>query len=169
MLITMSISRAPSKIAALRFVALDVRGVRAEREADDRADTDSTAGQQPRAQGNPGRVDADRCELELRSLAAQLLDVLPRGIRLQQRVIDHRRHAGRCASRRVQPDASGAGVENPAQAIRTAVVEHRVARAAPLRADGGRRQLADNRVDQPLQFLSRHDSLGTSPQSPSIS
>ena len=44
-----------------------------------------------RRRRHPGRVDADGGEPELRRLAAQLLDVLPRRVGLEQRVIDHRR------------------------------------------------------------------------------
>ena len=40
---------------------------------------------------DPGRVDAHGREVELGGLAAQLLDLGPRRVRLEQRVVDHRR------------------------------------------------------------------------------
>src|SRR4029453_3697108 len=74
-LITMSISRAPSKIArrvSHPFTSAPPAPPRpAQGKADDRAHADAAPGEQPGRRCHPRRVDADRRELELRRLAAQ--------------------------------------------------------------------------------------------------
>ena len=113
MLITMSISRAPSWIARRVSYALTSDSVRAEREADDRAHLDRRVAQQLGAQRDPGRVDAHRREAVLGRLLAQLDDLVARGLGLEQRVIDAGanaadRRAGRSratSEARVAPDS----------------------------------------------------------------
>ena len=67
---------------AARLVPFHVGGRRPEREADDRADTDARPRQQACGSCHPRRIDADGRKLELRRLAAQILDLPARGVRL---------------------------------------------------------------------------------------
>ena len=144
---------------ALRLVPLHVGGRRAQREADHRAHADAAAGEQPRAQGDPGRVHAHRREPELRRLAAEVLDVLTRGVGLEQRVVDHRRDTRRRPAERVDADAGGPRVDHRPQPIGTAVAQDAVARArrhGTARRRRGRRHLGHDDVDQPLQLVPGH-------------
>ena len=64
-------------MAARASIALRLRRLRAERKADDAADLHARAVQELAGKRDPGRVDADRVELVLARLAAELLDVRP--------------------------------------------------------------------------------------------
>ena len=112
---------------AARFVPLDVGSGGAERESDHGTDANTAPRERPGAQRDPHRVDADGRETELRGLAAQLFDLLTRGIGLQQGVIDHRRHTCRGATGGVHADARGTRLEHALQAIRATVVDDRMA------------------------------------------
>ena len=88
MLMTMSISRAPSRIARRVSKALTSDGAGAEGEADHRGDGDVRAAQVVRRAAHPGRVDADGGEAVLGGLVAELVDLGRRGVGLQERVVD---------------------------------------------------------------------------------
>ena len=139
-----------------RLVGLDVRSRRAQRKPDDGADADAAAAQERRGGGDPGRVHAHRREVELRRFPAELLDLRPRRIRLQQRVIDHRRDAARRSAGRVHPEPARAGIDDAAQPVGTAVEQHGVA-AASRRPGASRRlrghHLLGDEVDEPLEIL----------------
>ena len=110
----------------------------------------------PRRQRDPRRVDTDGRELELRRFGAQLLDILARGIGLEERVIDHRRDAGRRAAGRVHTDPRGAGVDDAPEPIWTTVVEHTVA-LTPDRRPARSHQLLNDDVDQVSELVLRHE------------
>ncbi len=91
-----------------RLVVLGVRRRGAQRKTHHRADLDRRLAQQPRAFGHPGRVHADAGKPVLGRLPAECLDVRPRRVGLEQRVVDHRRDAAvappaACSPSRVAP------------------------------------------------------------------
>src|SRR5439155_8275406 len=67
-------------------------------------------------------------------------------------------HALGRAADRMNADARGARVEDSAKPIRAAVVEHRMALTANARPPDGRRYLADDQIDEVLDFGARHES-----------
>src|SRR5215510_13018559 len=78
--------------------------------------------QSVRALLDPGRVDADRSEVERARLLAELFDFFARGFGLEQRVVNIPGHVG---ARRLplppgQSDARGAGVQRAGQCVRAA-------------------------------------------------
>jgi hypothetical protein len=146
------------------LVLLDVGRGGAEREAHHRADPDAGSAEERRRERHPRRVDAHGCEPELGRLAAQLLDVGPRRVRLEQRVIDQPRHAARGAAGGVDTDPRRARLDHALQPRRAAVGHDRVAAAAraalaeapaPKAAARGEHFLGDD-VDQALQVLRIH-------------
>src|SRR5438046_10752690 len=102
--------------------------------------------------------------MELRRLSAQLLDVLARRVRFEQGVIDHPGYAGGCPAEGVDADARRAGIDDAAQAVGTAVAQHAMTGAADLLPASRGRQLRHDHVDQPLKFVSSHESPATSPE-----
>ena len=117
---------------APRLVALDVGGRRAERKPDDRADADAAA-RAAAAPHSATQVGLTQTVANLNCAASRHSSSMScaRRVRLEQRVVDHRRDAGRrAAASACSPTRVRAGVEHAAQPVRTAVVEHRVARAA---------------------------------------
>ena len=96
--------------------------------------------------------------MELRRFAAQLFDLGARGVGLEERVIDHRRHAARRAAGGMHAQPRRAGVEHAAQPRRTAIGLHRVTAAMGRRSSRPLRcqQLFRDDLDQPLQILWVH-------------
>ena len=130
MLMTMSTSRGAVEDHPPRLVLLDVGGRRAEREPDDRADADARSAQQPRAaSATQAGFTQTVAKRNSRGLAAQRLDLRSRRLRLEQRVVDEAGDVARTAASRVQTQPGGPGVDQPADAARTAVVEDAVAAA----------------------------------------
>jgi hypothetical protein len=94
--------------------------------------------------------------VELRRFAAQLLDVRERGVRLQQRVIDHRRDGAGRTGGGVHAQARCAGIDHAAQPVRTTVSGRGMTGAAlpgtaaqPLRGE----HLVGDDVNQTLEIL----------------
>src|SRR2546426_6013248 len=129
-LMTMSISRAPSKIARRVSYPLTSAVVAPSGNPTTEHTPNAAADKQPGRQPHPRGVDAHGREVKLRRLSAQFLDVLARRVRLEQCMVDHRRDARRRTTGGVQADARRTRVQDTAQPIGAAVVEHRVARAA---------------------------------------
>ena len=138
-LMTMSISRAPSKIARRVSYCFVSAVVAPSGKPDDRAHRDRAPPHQPRTGGHPRRVHADAGEAELRRLAAERFDLALRRVRLQQRVVDHRRHVAGTASDGMETKPGRTGLDDRGHATRAALVEHRVA-GAPRPARGRRRR-----------------------------
>ena len=94
-------------------------------EADHGAHLDARLAQQLAAQRHPVGIHAHRCEAELRRLAAQLLDLLARGVGLEQRVVDERG----------QPVAGGAVADGGDDARRAGLGQRARLRRAAHRRD----------------------------------
>ena len=85
--------------------------------------------------------------MELRGLAAQLLDLLCGGVRLEQRVIDQFGHLPGAAARRMQTQPARTGGKYAADLIGTAIGRESVA-GAPRRCDRSNgRELLENDLD----------------------
>src|SRR5204863_9391766 len=100
-------------------------------------------------------------EPELPRLFTEPLDLVSRGIGLQQRVVDERGDIARNFLSRVEAKARGARIDHPANAIGAAVVQHRVtlARARPLPGQRGRHFFGDDSLKvTPLHLYPRSSS-----------
>ena len=156
MLITMSISGAPSKIARRVSYCLTSAVVA----PSGKPTTEQTPTPVPRssdaASRDPGRVHAHRREAELGRLAAQLLDLGARRVRLEQRVIDHRRRRRR-ARRRSRAGRAGVAPASSTPRSRSGSSRRRPHdRRSALEAGQGawrRDHLLGDDLDQPLEIL----------------
>ena len=128
----------------------------AERKPDDRADTGGAAAKQPRAERDPGCVDAHRREAEFTRFPAELFDFLAGRVGLQQRVIDQRCYVRGHLLAGVQAQPGRAGVDDAAHAIGTAVVQDRVtfARTRPSACESRRHFLGNDSLQvRPLHSV----------------
>ena len=91
----MSTSLAPSRMACWASKTLTSVGVAPSGKPDDGAHRDAAALEQIGAQLDVGGVDAHRGEAVLARLETQLGDLVLRGVRLEQRVVDRVRQAAR--------------------------------------------------------------------------
>jgi hypothetical protein len=97
--------------------------------------------------------------MEFCRFPAELLDVATSGVRLQQSVIDHVGHTAWRPARGMHAETGRARVEHAAQAIRTAVEQHRVAGAASGQPAPGLRlqDLFGDDLDEALKVLGIHE------------